>query len=166
MISHTATGWVYYFNNRLEEAATLLQKALELDPTFLQAHYWLGLSHAGLGRADGALAEFNRCVEIGGRNPQTLTGLAYGHAMAGRRDEARAILREIEGMARERYVSPYYRAQVLAGLGDKEAAVSALSDALEERAHWLTFMHMDPVMDPLRGEPRFQEIVRKVGVPV
>ena len=165
MISHTATGWVYYYNDRLPEAAAHLQRSLELDPTFLQARYWLGFSFARLGRADEALAQFQRCMELGGRNPQTLTGLAYGHATAGRLDEGRAILRELESLARERYVSPYYRAQVLTGLGETEAALGALSDALEERAHWLAFLHLDPVMEPLRGEARFQAIVRKVGVP-
>jgi hypothetical protein len=55
---------------------------------------------------------------------------------------------------------------VLTGLGETESALDALSDALEERAHWLTFLHLDPVLDPLRGETRFQEIVRRVGVPV
>jgi tetratricopeptide (TPR) repeat protein len=165
MISNTATGWVYYYNNRFDEAVAQLRRTLDLDPTFLQAHYWLGLSYAGLGRTEDSLAEFQRCVEIGGRNPMTVAGLAYGHAAAGHSDEARALLRETVEMARERYVSAYFRAQVLAALGDSGPALDALFDALDERAHWLAFIGIDPTMGPLRGQPRFDEVVRRVGVP-
>jgi serine/threonine protein kinase/tetratricopeptide (TPR) repeat protein len=166
MISNTATGWTYYYNDRYEEAVVQLRRTLDLDPTFLQAHYWLGLTYAQLGRGEESISEFERCLTIGGRTPMGVAGLAYGNARAGRAEEARSLLRELDEMARERYVSPYYRAQIHAGLGDRDAGLDALYAALEDRAHWLAFVAIDPGLNPLRGTPRFDDVVRRVGLPV
>jgi serine/threonine protein kinase/Tfp pilus assembly protein PilF len=166
MISNTATGWTYYYNDRYEEAVVQLRRTLDLDPTFLQAHHWLGLTYAQLGKGEEAISEFERCLKIGGRTPMAVAGLAYGNARAGRAEEARALLRELDAMALERYVSPYYRAQIHAGLGDREAGLDALYGALEDRAHWLAFIAIDPGLNPLRGTPRFDDVVRRVGLSV
>lgn len=164
MISNTAAGWVFYYSGRNEEAVRQFRRCIELDPGFLQAHYWLGLTYVQQGRMAEALAEFERSVAIGGRVPYTLGGLAIAHAAAGRGEDARAMMREMDAMGTDRYVSPYYRAQALVLLGDRAAALDALGQALDERVHWLTFLPVDPLFDPLRGDPTFESLLRRIGV--
>jgi serine/threonine-protein kinase len=165
MVSLTVGGWVQYHDRRFEEAVRQYRRVLELDPQFQLAHYWLGLSLIPLGRPAEAAAEFARCIEIGGRNPMTLGGAAYAAAAAGSTAEARAFLAEIEEMAGRRYVSAYYLAVILLALGERGRALEALERAQAERAHWLAFILVDPALAPLQGEARFEQVVKRVGVP-
>ncbi len=164
MPAMTSRGWLPYYCHRFDEALVHLEKAVELMPDFLMARYWLGLTCSQMGRGAQAVASFERSVEIGGRVPFTLAGLALGHASNGDPAKARAVLAEMEAQAPRHYVPSYYVAQVLAALGDREPAFAALERALEERVHWLATIHVDPTLDPLRGDPRFADVIRRVGV--
>jgi serine/threonine-protein kinase len=160
----TSVGWLPYWYHRFDQAVVQLERAIELLPDFLMARYWLGLTYAQIGRGAEAVAQFEHGIRIGGRVPFTLTGLGLGHASSGNEAMARAILGELEAQSKHRYVASYYVAQVLAALGDREAAYAPLERALEERVHWLATIRLDPSLDALRGDPRFDEIVRRVGV--
>jgi hypothetical protein len=92
-----------------------------------------------------------------------LAGLAIAAARAGRHDEARALLAEIDGFAKDRYVSSYFRAQILAALGEIEEGMAALERAFEERVHWLVTVRIDPSLVPLRQHPRFNALADRVG---
>ncbi len=165
LAANTSFGWLAYYYRRFDEAQEQLRKSLALSPDFVMAQYWLGLTCSQVGRHAEAVAEFERSIASAGRYPMTLAGLAHGHAMAGHADEARTLLAEMESHASVRYVSSYFRAQVLGALGEKGAGLTALEHALEERAHELVGIRLDPSLDPLRGDPRFEAVVRSVWPP-
>jgi TolB-like protein/Tfp pilus assembly protein PilF len=160
----TSVGWLPYWYHRFDEAVAQLTHATELLPDFLMARHWLGLTYARMGRGPEAIVQFEHGVRIGGRVPFTLSGLALGHAASGEAAKARAILAEMMAQSPRHYVASYFVAQVLAALGDLEGAFPALERALEERVHWLAAIRLDPTLDPLRADPRFDDIVRRVGV--
>ncbi|MFI5371305.1 MAG: protein kinase [Candidatus Eisenbacteria bacterium] len=160
----TSVGWLPYWYHRFDQAIIQLDRAVEQLPDFLMARYWLGLTCARMGRGADAIIQFEHGVRIGGRVPFTLAGLALGHAAAGDEAKARAILAEMESQSAHHYVASYYVAQVLAALGERDAALAALERALDERVHWLAAIRLDPSLDSLRGDPRFDEIIRRVGV--
>jgi len=82
--------------------------------------------------------------------------------LAGDRDAARAVLNELERRQSDGFVSAYDRVLVNVGLGDHDAALSWLERAAEERSYWLIYIKVDPVLDPLRQDPRFASILAKV----
>jgi eukaryotic-like serine/threonine-protein kinase len=158
-------GWHPYWQGRFEDAHRRLQKAIDLIPNFGAGHYWMALACARCGRDAEAMAALSRCLEILGRTPMVLAALAMAHALAGRTGEARTTLAEMEALAAHRYVGHYYPAQVRVALGEHEAALTGLEAAFEERVHWLAAIHLDPSLAALRGQPRFEALVARVGGP-
>lgn len=76
------------------------------------------------------------------------------------------ILGELTKLAKKEYVSPYFLAGIYIGLGEAERAIEYLEKAYEDHSHWLLYLHIDPSMDPLRGTPRFQHLLQRVGLPL
>src|ERR1700690_704721 len=91
--------------------------------------------------------------------------LAHSYGKAGRREEALQILGELTELAKQKYVAPHFFVGIHIGLGDNERAIEYLEKSYEEHSHWLIYLHMDPRMDDLRNEPRFQELLKRVGLP-
>jgi hypothetical protein len=79
--------------------------------------------------------------------------------------EAREMLDDLTGLARNKYVAPYFFAGIYIGMGDNERAIECLEKCYEEHSHWLIYLHLDPSMDGLRDNPRFQNLLRRVGLP-
>jgi hypothetical protein len=94
-----------------------------------------------------------------------MAALGHVYAVAGRKGEARKILAELEELAKHRYVSPYDRATVYAGLGEKDQAITWLERAYQERSDGLVFLKVEPKFDGLRSDPRFVDLLRHVGFP-
>jgi tetratricopeptide (TPR) repeat protein len=90
-------------------------------------------------------------------------GLAY--AQSGDKAEARKVLEELQQRAKKRNVTPYWFGAIYMGLGEKEEALHWMEKAYEERSAWMCFIKMDPMLDPLRKEPRFQELLRRMNFP-
>jgi len=90
------------------------------------------------------------------------TGLAYGYAMVGRKDDALKILNELEHTEKRGHPVPYRVAAVYLALGDKDKAIDWLKKEYEESGDWMNQLKVDPVMDPLRSDPRFQDLMRKM----
>jgi hypothetical protein len=100
-----------------------------------------------------------------GRAPQVEAELGYALAVAGRRAEARAVLDGLRQLSSSRYVSPYSVALVYAGLGDRDQALAWLDRAYDERSDYMVYLSLEPMLDSLRSDPRFDALVRRVGVP-
>jgi eukaryotic-like serine/threonine-protein kinase len=164
LINRAATGWCLFFARRYEEAIRESEKTLEMDPTFVIAHGVLGLASGRLSNHARAIEELRKAVEVSS-STRYLADLAYAFAKAGREDEARATLADLERLSSTRYVSPYFVAEAHAALGETERAFSRLEEAFAERSHGLTFLKSDPNLDDLRPDPRFAGLMRRVGLP-
>jgi len=158
-------GWFPYWCSRFQDALRAFHVAQELIPGFGPLHYWMGLAHARAGQDAEAITSLGRAIDMIGRTPMTLSGLATAHALAGRGTEARSLLAELEAQSSRRFVGGYYPAQVRVALGEREAALTGLEQAFDERVHWLAAIRIDPSLHPLRGESRFEALVARIGAP-
>ncbi|HKA21488.1 MAG TPA: protein kinase [Blastocatellia bacterium] len=158
---NTNLGWHLHMARRLDEAIEQFRKTIEMDQSFAQAHLWLGQAYETKQMYEEAISEFRKAMAAGS---PAVAALAHGYAIAGRNAEARRSLRQLEELARERYVSSYDLAVILTGLGEKDQALVRLTEAYERRDGWLAFwLKVDPRLDPLRSEPRFRDFLRRVG---
>jgi tetratricopeptide (TPR) repeat protein len=157
-----ATGLI--LSRRWEEALAQARRTLDLEPTFFQGHSELGQALLGMGRCTEALKELEQAPNNRAALSSGMPGYAY--AKCGQRERALALLRQFEDEARSgRYVSHYALAQIHAGLGNRDAAFAELDRALEERAWPMFVLKANPFLDDLRSDPRFAQVVERVGFP-
>ena len=161
-----ATGWSLYYGRRYEEAIRQAERALELDPTFPIALGVIGHAASRLSRHDEAIDAIQKAI-VPSDSTRYRTDLVCVFARAGMLDRARTTLADLEGLRSTRYVSNYYLAPAFAAVGDGETGFAYLEKAFAERSHGMTFLTTDPNLDDLRRDPRFSDLVRRVGlVPV
>jgi len=113
-----------------------------------------------------AIAEGEKGVKLSGGSPLMNAALAQTLAAAGRRAQAFQILDDLTKLAKEKYVAPYFFAGIHVGLGEEDRAMEYLEKSYKEHSHWLLYLHLDPGMDGLRSNPRFQDLLRRVGLPL
>ncbi len=164
LINSSAMGWVWHFKGDHERAVYELRRTQEFDRSFALGRLYCGWALLETGDHGEALEEFEKANCHAGNVPFTEAFLAYGHARAGNADEARRLLAQLEGRRGEVYVSSFLTALVRTALGEIDAAFVLLDAALKERAHWFAFLDVDPRVAPLRGDPRFSELRRRVGL--
>ena len=165
LIIHVALGWAFYHGRRYDEAVEQLQRTAELDPNYPVTHWILGLVHRKMGRHDLAIAEGEKGVTLSGGSPLMRAALAHTYAVAGRIDEARQTLEDLSKLAVHKYVAPHFFAGIYLGLGEIDRAMESLERSFEEHSHWLIYLHMDPSLDDLRDNRRFQDLLGRVGLP-
>ena len=142
------------------------RKELASNPEEWLAHYFLGTGFEGLGRPAEAIPEYQKAIKISDGDQDAAAALAHAYAVAGRKNEAVKILRDLEQKSRTEYVSPYMIATIYAGLGDKQKAFEFLEKAYHERCWDLTWsLRSDLRIDNLRSDPRFQTLLQQVGLP-
>jgi hypothetical protein len=113
---------------------------------------------------DAALAEFQTGVQLTGGSAFSLSKLGHGFALAGSPDRSRSLLSQLLEFSREKYVSPFDIATIHTGLGEHDEAFSFLERAFEERSLWMGYLNVEPQLDPLRADLRFQDLLRRVGL--
>jgi tetratricopeptide (TPR) repeat protein len=128
-------------------------------------HWILGLPLRKTGRYEPAITEGEKGVNLSGGSPLMRAALAHTLGTAGRTTEALQILDDLTKLAKQKYVAPYFFAGIHVGLGEHERAIEYLEKCCEEHSHWLIYLHMDPSWDPLRDNPGFQGLLRRVGLP-
>ena len=155
---------VLYFLNRYDEAIELAERNLELSPNFFFMHWVLGVCYRQTGNFEKALYHLQKTVSLSGL--LALKGdLGVAFAMAGKEEEAREILADLDAASKERYVSTQWPAVIYAALGETERALELLEKAWEMRSVQLLWIRVDHNFDPLRCEPKFQEICRRFEMP-
>lgn len=170
LIANAALGWIYYHTGRYDDALEQCRRTLALDPDYQLAHLWEGWALEALGRRAEAREPIQRAVALS--RGSDLARLSLAHLLAGstseaERDSARAIVREIEARAaRGDYVPSYEIAKIHLALRDRASALRWLERAIEERSHSRAFLRVDPQWAPLRGEPRFEELVVRALGPI
>jgi serine/threonine protein kinase/tetratricopeptide (TPR) repeat protein len=157
------TGWTYLYARRYEEAIREAERALEMDPAFPIALGVIGLASSRLSRHERAIDALQKAIGASS-STRYRADLAFAYARAGRGDEARANLAELDELSKSRYVSPYYLASARAALGETDLAFTLLEQAFAERSHGMTFLTTDPSLDDLRPDPRLAGLIQRVGL--
>jgi serine/threonine protein kinase/tetratricopeptide (TPR) repeat protein len=156
-------GLIYIGKGDFDRAMEHARRLLELDPNFPLAHHLFGVVYLKQRRYAEAIAEFQRDV-ANDRSAYSLSFLGHAYALAGRRDEALAILKELEEKYNRRESLGQYVAGVYAGLGDKDRAFAWLEKGFQDKSGLLHFVITDTPFDPLRGDPRFADLLRRMGL--
>ena len=162
--AHESYGTYLEALGRFDEAIAWYRKGLELDPKLSWCHLWIGQAYIQKGMFKEAIAEITQAAELSGGDIRTKATLGHAYAVAGQRAQALKVLGDLQALAKERYVSPYYFALISAGLGDNQQAVAWLQKAQEERQPYLVLMNVEPVFDRLHSDPGFIAIERSVGL--
>ena len=159
-------GWVYYVAGRPDEAIAQLLKLVDREPNFALAHWFLALAHAQNGQLAAAVAAGEQAVALDGGSSQMTACLAAINARAGKREAAVKLLSRLDGIRRSGgYVSPYDMALVHVALGDREQAFALLDRAITDRRWELVNLNVDWMLDPIRDDPRFSVLARRMGFP-
>jgi serine/threonine-protein kinase len=159
-------GWTYYYARRWEPAVTHLRRAIALNPTAEESHRVLGLVLGQMGSLSDAEAAFREALSISKETAYATAGLGDVLARQGREDEARALLAELRARADERYVSPVAFVMLHTALEEWDRAFEWLERAYAERRGWLAYLAVEPLCDPLRADPQFDEFLRKMRLPM
>jgi TolB-like protein/Tfp pilus assembly protein PilF len=159
-------GTTFFYAGRYDESVAQLRKTLEIDPTFFFAHYSLGIALQAKGDLSGAITEYEKAKQLTSDNLLVSTICAAAKARAGDKDAARQMLSELDEISKNREVVGYFRALLYLGLNNKDEAVRWLEQGYEERdGSNICWIKVDPLLDSLHGDPRFEALVQKVIAP-
>jgi TolB-like protein/Tfp pilus assembly protein PilF len=155
-------GTAYMLARRYDEAIQQIRSTVEINPDFYWAHRVLGVALELKGATSDAIAEYKKAVELSD-DPSGLAFVAHAEATAGRQDEARQILAQLSETAKTRYVQAYAFALIHLALGEKDQALDWLEQAARDHGGPnINFVKVDPFLDPLRGDPRFEALVSNI----
>jgi len=156
-------GYVFALARHYDQAIDQQRKALELDPNFLPAHNQLGNAYIYNSMYKEGIAEFEKALAISPGNNAALSGLGYAYAVAGRKAEAQQVLHQMNELAKQKYVPAAYRARIYVGLGEKGGAFESLEKGYEEHS-LIGEIRLSPAFDPLRSDPRFADLLRRMNL--
>ena len=159
-------AWTQHCSRRFDDALASHEQLIESEPYYAHARMTYSWTLRRTGRFTEAVGQARRGVELAPGNPMYKTALAAALADGGEIDAALRVLAEIERAGAERYVSPYMLALVHTALRDKTRAFDELERALEIRDVWLVFVGVEPLFDALRGDPRFDDLLRRMKHPL
>jgi len=159
----TVEGESLYLARRYDDAIGKLDQALQIEPNFSPARVDRGLSSEQKGMWREAIADLETARRLD-NSPRSTAMLGEAFALSGDKPRARQILAELQDRAKREYVSPLYQAIVYAGLGEKDAAFSGLQAAFEERATDMLGLKTGALYDPLRSDPRFDDLLKRMGL--
>ena len=159
-----ALGNRLYYARQYAAAIDQCQKALTMDSGFVPAHVALGRAYQQKGMLPEAIAEFRKALDVSQGDTNELAGLGEGYAVSHQETEARKILAELKDRSQQTYVQPMWIAVIHLGLGEKDQAFDWIEKAYEDRSAWLVYLKVDPLFDSLRSDPRFVDLLRRVGL--
>jgi eukaryotic-like serine/threonine-protein kinase len=165
LIINVAIGWASYMAHRYDEAIEQLLRTIELDPNYPVTYWILGLLYRITGRYELAITAGEKSVNLSSGSPLMCAALAHTYAISGKVKEALQVLDDLTKLAKHKYVAPHFLAGIYIGLGEYERAIEYLEKSYEDHSHWLIYLHIDPSMDALRSNPRFQDLLKRVGLP-
>jgi TolB-like protein/Tfp pilus assembly protein PilF len=154
----------YLDRGDLNAATKECQRMMDIDPNFWAAHQTLGIVLVRQGRYAEALAEAQKSIQFSNRSNAALALLGHVYGKLGRRSEADAVIKELETRIAAKQADGRDLAVLYAGLDDKDKAFEWLQKAFENRSVFLVFLKLEPLMEPLRSDPRWSDLERRVGI--
>lgn len=165
LIVNANVGLQLYDSRRYDEAIAQFRSTLDIEPNFPIAILWMAKAQFARGDMSTGATLTQRFVDLTGATPFSLAFRGYAHARMGEQAEALAIIDRLLAIRSQKYVSAYYFAVVYTALGKTDEAMLWLERAFDERSDFLIYLAVDPIFDPLRTDPRFRNLVRRVGLP-
>ena len=157
-------GMTYYYQRRYETSETECRAVLEFAPHYFIAHYFLGRGLVERGRYEEAIACYDIMGKLSGGHPHGPAEIGYAYAKMGDRARAEGELKKLHALSRHRFVSSCLSAQIHAALGDTEKAIAGFEHGFAEHSTDLLWLKIHPGLDELRKDPRFQMMLRQIGL--
>jgi tetratricopeptide (TPR) repeat protein len=164
LVMNSFMGATLHYAGRTDEAIEQLRKTIEMDPNFAVAHWYLGLAYEQKNMYAEAIAEFQQAIKLSGGSPLMKAALAHAFAKTERKADAITILNELNELSKRSYLSSYEVAAVYVALGDNEQAFHFLERAYKERCFHLVFLKVWPQFAPVRSDPRFRDLLSRIGL--
>ena len=158
-------GWIIYVGRDYDRAIDQYHRALDMDPNFAIAHLYLGRAYVQKGNLEQGIVEGETATRLSGGHPFYMAWLGYAYARAGNRNEALRILQHLKAISRQKYVAAHDVAAIYAGLGEQSRAIAWLNKAYDERSYTVLQLEVEPEFDSLRSDPRFRDLVHRIGLP-
>lgn len=164
VVIRTDLARMLYFFRDYDRSLQEFRAALEMDPNFGSAHLWMAHVYQQKDLVDEALSELKEGLRLSGDSAYALAKLGHGYALAGLRDDAQVILKQLLTASPQKYVSPYDIAMIYVGLREVDRAFTCLEAAYEQRSLWLGYLKVEPQLDALRSDSRFQNLLHRLGL--
>jgi TolB-like protein/cytochrome c-type biogenesis protein CcmH/NrfG len=161
---NTVRAEIHYHARNYDAAIDQARRTIEQYPTYPLPYIWLGSAYREKKMYAEALEQFSKGRQFSGDRPAFIALYGHAHAISGDADGARKALADLQHAAQSRYVSSIYFAAIYMGLGEKDKALDWLERAYTERNDRLVYFGVDPIADPLRSEPRFTQLLHKIGI--
>ena len=165
LLINAVLGWVHWCAHQYDQVLDQAKKTLELDPNFLPALYLLGAASTFKGMHEPAIAAFQKAVDLSSGGATYVAGLGWAYAHAGERGDARIILERLSKLSEQRYVMASQVSLIYAAMQEKDEAFRWLENAYRERSAWMVYLNVDPRLDSLRSDPRFDDLLRRMNFP-
>jgi TolB-like protein/Tfp pilus assembly protein PilF len=161
---HTTRAAAYYFGREYQRAVDECEKAEQLDPEYFMLHFIAGRAHMRLNNYAQAIAHLKASQTGTGEFPLMDAALGLAYAVSGKKGLTAKMAEQFKAAAKKRYIPPTYFGMLFAGLGDKDKAMTWLEKAYDDRADGLTWLNVEPMLDEVRNDPRFQDLIRRIGL--
>jgi len=164
LVMNTFMGATLYYAGRYDEAIDQCRRTIQMDPNFAVAHWHLGLAFEQKQLLDAATEEFKKAISLSGGSPLMKAALARAYAKSQKTHEANEMLNELNELAKRQYASAYEIAAIYVALGNNEEAFQLLEKAYSEHSFHLANLNVCPQFKSVRSDPRFQDLVQRVGL--
>ena len=164
LVAKLCAASTFYLARMYDQAIERCQRLLEMDPNFIPTHSYLGSAYLQKGKYEDAISEFQMALTLSSRSPVYLARLGHAYAIAGRKGEARKILKELKELAKQQYIPSLSIALIHTGLDEKDQALDWLERADEERYWRVLNIKVDPKFEILHSEQKFIALLKKMGL--
>ncbi len=165
LIGNRILGQSYYYARKYDQAIEQYRKTLELDPNFTAAHRSLGMAYVQQSNYKEGLAEMEKDLAISPGNAAALSEIGHAYAVAGRKLEAQKVLGQLDEISKQKFVTAAFMAIIYAGLEERDKAFEQLELGYKERSlGGGAIILSDPGFDPLRSDPRFADLLRRMNL--
>jgi len=164
LVMNTFMGATLYYAGRYDEAIDQCRRTIQMDPNFAVAHWHLGLAYEQKQALDAATEEFKKAISQSGGSPLMRAALGRAYAESQKKHEANEMLNELNELAKREYVSAYELATIYVALGNNEQGFQLLAKAYAEHSFHLVNLNVSPQFKSVRSDPRFQNLVQRIGL--